>query len=167
MYQSAWKPITPGTHDAGACKAAKANGGSTIGSLDATGACGGALVDEQFAIAGNRELNPIAAVETTDAIGIVELGLDQVGGNPRESQFGRLSPMCGLIFEGDFVGQILGDGLDGVGASLQDDVPMEALGGIVLDVTLSFASSAGLPNSFGTRNNSPWACHRAARRPSG
>ena len=100
MYQSAWKAVTPGTHDAGTCKAAKANGGSTIGSLDATGACGGALVDEQFAIAGNRELNPVAAVETADAIGIVELGLDQVGGNPRESQFGRLSPMFGLIFEG-------------------------------------------------------------------
>ena len=139
MYQSAWKTITPGTHDAGTGKAAKADGGSTIGGLDATGARGGALVDEQFAIAGNRELNPVAAVETTDAIGIVKLGLDQVGGNPRESQFGRLSPMCGLIFEGDFVGQILGDGLDGVGASLQDDVPMEALGGIVLDVTLAFA----------------------------
>lgn len=139
MYQSAWKAVTPGTHDAGTCKAAKTNGGSTIGSLDATRAYGGALIDEQFAIAGNREFNPVTAVETTDAIGIVELGLDQVGSNPRESHFGRLSPMFGLIFEGDFVEQILGDGLDGVGASLQDDVPMEALGGIVLDVTLSFA----------------------------
>ena len=83
MYQSAWKAVTPGTHDAGTCKAAKTNGGSTIGGLDATGACGGALVDEQFAIAGDRELNPIAAVEATDAVGIVKLGFDQVGSDTR------------------------------------------------------------------------------------
>lgn len=58
--------------------ATQTNGSTSVSSLNTSGTSGSALILEQFAVTCDGEFYPIAAVETTDAICIVDLGLYQI-----------------------------------------------------------------------------------------
>ena len=76
-----------------------------VGSLNAGGTAGSALISQEIVIACNGELYPIAAVEAAYAVGIVEPCFHQVVVEAAETYAGGLPPFLHLIVDSDFVGK--------------------------------------------------------------
>ena len=107
-----------GCYHAGCRKVLQPNLCPAVGGLYAIGTGGGALISQQCIVAGSRELYPLATVETAHAVGVIELCLKEVAADAPKADAGGRSPLLGLVFKRNLVGDVLGAGLNGVVARL-------------------------------------------------